>query len=131
MESILLLIIFLVFRAVIAQLFESQKVQKPPLPKTPGKTKKYSFPPKQDARPKTITIKELKSVETKPDISGIPLREKHIQKTIKQTYVKPEHQLQSETDVEIPELFSQENILRGIILQEVLSPPKALMNRRR
>ena len=131
MENILLLIIFLVFRAVFGQLFESQKTQKHSLPKTPGKTKKYSFPPKQDARPKTITIKELKSVETKPDISGIPLKEKHIQKTIKQTYVKPEHRIQSESDVEIPELFSQENILRGIILQEILSPPKALMNRRR
>jgi len=131
MESILLLIIFFVFRAVIGQIFETQEARKTPLPKTPGKTKGYPMSHKKDVRPKTIATKELKAVETKYDVSEIPLKEKYIQKTNKQTYVKSEHLLQPESDGEIPEFFSQENFLRGIILQEVLSPPKALMQRRR
>jgi hypothetical protein len=127
MGNIALLIIFLVFRAVIGQLFQSQKAQRPT---NYGKGKKYRFPPIQDFMPKTTTIKESREVEIKPDILSIPVEKKPLYDIITQTRVKSDHELQPEPNYEIPELFTQEDILRGIILQEVLSPPKALMHRR-
>jgi hypothetical protein len=130
MGNIVLVILFIIFRSIAGRLSQSQKTQTRSMRKTPGKVKKFSLPPMQDFRQKTTSIKESKTVEIKPDISSIPVEEKHLQKTVTRTYVKPEHRLQSESDGEIPKLFTQENILRGIILQEVLSPPKALMYRR-
>lgn len=130
MGNIVLVILFIIFRAIAGQFSQSQKTQRPSMRKIPGKVKKFSLPPIQDMMPKTPTIKESKAVEIKPDISNIPVKQKQLRKTTKQTYAEPEYLLQSESDSEIPELFTEENILRGIILQEVLSPPKALMHRR-
>ncbi|MGI6425313.1 MAG: hypothetical protein ACOX2A_08915 [Tepidanaerobacteraceae bacterium] len=37
----------------------------------------------------------------------------------------------TETEITISDLITQDNILRGIILQEILSPPKAIAQRQR
>jgi hypothetical protein len=131
MGNIVVLIIFFIFRAIIGRLLQSQKTQTPTMPKKPDKGKRYSLPPIQDFRSKTTPIKESKTTEIKPDTLCIPVEEKYLHKTISNDYVESKHhQLQPESDGEIHEFFTQEDILRGIILKEVLSPPKALVHRR-
>ena len=65
MESIVLLVIFLVFRTVFSHLLETQKTQKHPFPKTPVRPRGYQLPPKQDIKPKTIEIAEPKKQKQK------------------------------------------------------------------
>lgn len=129
MESILFLIIFLVFKALTSQLFESQKTQNHPKPKNPIKPKKIIRPSDQNERPVIIPIEELETVKTEPDVQSISIEQKRLQKRSSKTQVLESKLDQSETLGDIPELFTQDNILRGIILQEILSPPKSLMRR--
>ncbi|MGI5859132.1 MAG: hypothetical protein ACOX8P_07405 [Tepidanaerobacteraceae bacterium] len=135
MGNIVVVILFLIFRAIMGQLSQYKKTQRrettqaPQTSKIHGKAKRHSIPSIQDFIPKTTTTNESKAVKIKPGIPSMPV-EKPLQKIIIQTYDGPEHRPQPESDGDIFELFTQENILRGIILQEVLSPPKALANRR-
>jgi len=135
-ESIIFLIIFLVFRAVVSSLLETRKTQAPPISKTAGQPNEHQLPSRREVKPKTIPIKEIKADKTKRDISSIPLAQENLQKenelSIAQQYeLQHETQLHDESVDIFSELFSEENILRGIVLQEILSPPKALMQRNR
>jgi len=136
MESIIFLVIFLVLRAVVSNLLEAQKTQRPAFPKMPEKPAGYPQPPVRDKKPKTIPIEEIKTVEVKPDISVLPLKEESSQRVndirnVKLQMQQREQIFQGESEALLSDLFSEENIVRGIILQEILSPPKALMQRYR
>lgn len=138
MENILLLIAFLIFRAVFSELFASQKTQRSPRPKTPLKPKRIPMSPVQDTMPTIIPIEEVETAKTQLEIVNISrepieetIEEEPLQEKIIQTHFVESDQAellaQSETFDGISQLFTQENILRGIILQEILSPPKALV----
>ena len=136
MESIIFLIIFIVFRALVSGFAEAQKSQRPPVPQTPQKPREFHLP--KDIRPKRlrIPVEEIKPLDVKPEISSISIENEQLEKTSEQLNVRPLKLLQEELPQDEPEdaiseLFSEENILRGIILQEILSPPKALMPRHR
>ncbi|NLZ53891.1 MAG: hypothetical protein GX892_12255 [Thermoanaerobacteraceae bacterium] len=131
MGNIVLVILFFIFRVIIERLSQTQETQTPTNAKTLKKIKRHSPLVIKDERPKAITIKQLNAVKKEPDRTKTTVEEDRLSKINTQMYVKPEHRLQPEASGEIPELFTQEDILRGIILQEVLSPPKALMYKRR
>ena len=110
------------------------KTQKHPFPKTPVRPRGYQLPPKQDIKPKTIEIAEPKKAETKADILEIPFEDVDVQNinkliSVKSERMQPESLQQAKSIGEFSELFTQDNILRGMILKEVLLPPKAIRKR--
>ncbi len=136
MENIIFLILLMIFSKAIKRFSQPQKTKTFPAPKRPGKNKEYPLPPFQDFKPETSNISESRTIKIEADISSIPVEE-NSKDTITYDYTEPkqqhhqqQQQLQPESDIEISELFSRENILRGIIFQEILSPPKALAHKR-
>lgn len=134
MENIIFLILLMIFSKAIKRLGQPQKTKTFSTPKRPENRKEYSLPPLEDFKPETSNISESRTIKIEADISSIPVEE-NSKDTITYDYTEPKQhhhqQLQPESDIEIPELFSRENILRGIIFQEILSPPKALAHKQR
>lgn len=121
----------MIFSKAIKRFSQPQKTKTFPAPKRPEKNKEYPLPPFQDFKPETSNISESRTIKIESDFSSIPLEE-DLEDTITCDYTEPkQHQQQPESDIEISELFSRENILRGIIFQEILSPPKALAHKQR
>ncbi|MDD4570724.1 MAG: hypothetical protein PHE70_11480 [Tepidanaerobacteraceae bacterium] len=122
--NIVLLIIFLILRPIIGQLLKSQRTQKT---RTPGEGKKY--PPFPIHEFTTTPVEESKRVEIKPESLNRPIKIKKSRKESIKSHSEPKHQTNTEHGNDIPELLTQDSIIRGIIFKEILSPPKALERR--
>ncbi|WP_213975247.1 hypothetical protein [Tepidanaerobacter acetatoxydans] len=130
MKNIIFLILLMIFSNAIKRLGQPRKTKTFPTPKRPEKSKEYPLPPFQDFKPETSNISESRTIKMEADISSIPVEE-NSKDTITYDYTEPKQQLQPKSDIEISEFFSRENILRGIVFQEILSPPKALAHKQR
>lgn len=120
----------MIFSNAIKRLGQPRKTKTFPTLKRPEKSKEYPLPTLQDFKPETSNISELRTIKIEADISSIPMEE-DLEDTITCDYTEPKRQSQPESDNEISEFFSRENILRGIVFQEILSPPKALAHKQR
>jgi hypothetical protein len=133
--NLFILILFVILRSVIGNLSSSQKKQTPPKqrrPQTKSKSEDHPFYPIPDFVP--ITVEEPIIKNSKPELSIKPIKavklsskENRKEKLISDIQTKTD----TETEITISDLITQDNILRGIILQEILSPPKAIAQRQR
>lgn len=122
MGNIFFLIVFFILRPLIKQLLESQKTEKT----TPMRKRQVRPQIKPDFQVKTIRIEEPAKpiqIEEKRPVENSIIH--HIEPVRYETKT-----VKCEPDNQVYELFTQDNILRGIILKEILSPPKSLFPRR-
>ncbi len=119
MGNIIALIIILVIRSAFRRLLQSPKTQAPSMPKRPVTSDEYPLPQVK----KTKVVEEKRHLR-KPILSG-PDKLQHEFKP------EPESEPEPEPELKTSGFFNQEDILRGIVFKEILSPPRALMHRRR
>ena len=134
MEDLIVIILLAVLGMIAKGRERSQKSKKPdikPIPKkeviaqksTPPLPTADVYNPVEEA---ALAFEESVGVEEKPNLLHAQIKTRLPEK---QTEVKNEQK--PKEGIDLSDAFDREGILKGIIVHEILSPPRALDNKRR